>query len=267
MSEQKKRLARFMRWCPPQAPLRADPLLSCGARNRQRTAAGQRAGSAPEQGMWLAGATSFRRALEPWGPGGRARRRRRRARRRRRSARSAALSGHLRSRNGLRSGCTPGMEGASKALKSLFFDGVTGRSPGAKNARLSPLPAIRRPVESCGQTSGGGSRIGPLGRGGTPTSIPPGAIARPAVRHTSLIAPDPPAQARTHHRGTRGPTEAHRARSRADRPPPDHPEAPFHLPCCPCRPQVPNGPHCHSPALSIAIPVLLPPYRHIDSSC
>ena len=70
LSEQKKRLARFMRWCPPQAPLRADPLLSCGARNRQRTAAGQRAGSAPEQGMWLAGATSFRRALGPWGPGG-----------------------------------------------------------------------------------------------------------------------------------------------------------------------------------------------------
>ncbi len=65
LSEQKKRLARFMRWCPPQAPLRADPLLSCGARNRQRTAAGQRAGSAPEQGMWLAGATSFRRALGP----------------------------------------------------------------------------------------------------------------------------------------------------------------------------------------------------------
>ena len=55
--------------CPPQAPLRADPLLSCGPRNRQRTAAGQRAGSAPEQGMWLAGATSFRRALGPWGPG------------------------------------------------------------------------------------------------------------------------------------------------------------------------------------------------------
>ena len=56
--------------CPPQAPLRADPLLSCGPRNRQRTAAGQRAGSAPEQGMWLAGATSFRRALGPHGPGG-----------------------------------------------------------------------------------------------------------------------------------------------------------------------------------------------------
>ena len=88
--------------CPPQAPLRADPLLSCGPRNRQRTAAGQRAGSAPEQGMWLAGATSFRRALGPWGPGERARRRRRRARRRRRSARSAALSGHLRSQNGQR---------------------------------------------------------------------------------------------------------------------------------------------------------------------
>ena len=67
LSEQKKRLARFMRWCPPQAPLRADPLLSCGARNRQRTAAGQRAGSAPEQGMWLAGATSFRRASGPSG--------------------------------------------------------------------------------------------------------------------------------------------------------------------------------------------------------
>ena len=140
--------------CPPQAPLRADPLLSCGPRNRQRTAAGQRAGSAPEQGMWLAGATSFRRALGPWGPGERARRRRRRARRRRRSARSAALSGHLRSRNGLRSGCTPGMEGTSKTLKSLFFDGVTGRSPGAKNARLLPLPAIRLPVESCGQAHG-----------------------------------------------------------------------------------------------------------------
>ena len=118
--------------CPPQAPLRADPLLSCGARNRQRTAAGQRAGSAPEQGMWLAGATSFRRALGPWGPGGRARRRRRRARRRRRSARSAALSGHLRSRNGLRSGCTPGTEGASKTLKSLLIDGVTGGAPASE---------------------------------------------------------------------------------------------------------------------------------------
>ena len=187
----------------------------------------------------------FRRALGPWGPGGR-------ARRRRRSARSAALSGHLRSRNGLRSGCTPGMEGTSKTLKSLFFDGVTGRSPGAKNARLSPLPAIRLPVESCGQTSGGGSRIGPLGRGGTPTSIPLGAVAPPAVPHTSLGAPSPPAQARTHHRGTRGPTEAHRARSRAARPPPYHPEAPCYLPYRPCRPQVPNGPRWNSPALSIA---------------
>ena len=140
---------------------------------------------------------SFRRALGPWGPGGRARRRRRRARRRRRSARSAALSGHLRSRNGLRSGCTPGMEGTSKALKSLFFDGVTGRSPGAKNARLSPLPAIRLPVESCGQTSGGGSRIGPLGRGETRASIPLGAVAPPAVRRTSLKSapsPHPPAR-------------------------------------------------------------------------
>ena len=179
---------------------------------------------------------SFRRALGPWGPGGRARRRRRRARRRRRSARSAALSGHLRSRNGLRSGCTPGMEGTSKTLKSLFVDGVTGRSPGAKNARLLPLPAIRLPVESCGQTSGGGSRIGPLGRGGTPTSIPLGAVAPPAVPHTSLRPPTHPAQARTHHRGTRGPTEARRARSRAARPPPYHPEAPCHLPYRPCRP-------------------------------
>ena len=197
----------------------------------------------------------FSARLGPWGPGGRARRRRRRARRRRRSARSAALSGHLRSRNGLRSGCTPGMEGTSKTLKSLFFDGVTGRSPGAKNARLLPLPAIRLPVESCGQTSGRGSPIGPLGRGETPTSIPLGAVARPAVPHTSLRAPNPPAQARTHHRGTRGPTEAHRARSRAARPPPYHPEAPCYLPYRPCRPQVPNGPRWNSPALSIAIPV------------
>ena len=199
--------------------------------------------------------TAFRRALGPWGPGGRARRRRRRARRRRRSARSAALSGHLRSRNGLRSGCTPGMEGTSKTLKSLFVDGVTGRSPGAKNARLLPLPAIRLPVESCGQTSGRGPRIGPPGQATDAQSIPLGAVARPAVRHTSLGAPSPPAQARTHHRGTRGPTEAHRARSRAARPPPYHPEAPCHLPCCSCRPQVPNGPRCHSPALSIAIRV------------
>ena len=144
------------------------------------------------------------------------------------------------------------------------FDGVTGRSPGAKNARLLPLPAIRLPVESCGQTSGGGSRIGPLGRGETRASIPLGAAARPAVPHTSLRAPNPPAQARTHHRGTRGPTEAHRARSRAARPPPYHPEAPCHLPYRPCRPQVPNGPRWNSPALSIAIPVLcLSPFHQL----
>ena len=106
------------------------------------------------------------------------------------------------------------------------------------------------------KTSGRGSPIGPLGRGETRASIPLGAAAPPAVRHTSLRAPNPPAQARTHHRGTRGPTEAHRARSRAARPPPYHPEAPCYLPYRPCRPQVPNGPRWNSPALSIAIPVL-----------
>ena len=51
------------------------------------------------------------------GPGGRARRRRWSARRRRRSARSTALRGRIRAQNGLRSGCTSGMEGGlSKAL-------------------------------------------------------------------------------------------------------------------------------------------------------
>ena len=117
--------------CPPQATLRADHLLLWDKKqttNSSRTASGK----STKQGMWLVGAASFRRALWPWGLGERARRRRRSARRRRRSARSAALSGHLRSRNGLRSGCTPGTEGASKTLKSLLIDGVTGGAPASE---------------------------------------------------------------------------------------------------------------------------------------
>ena len=132
-SGQDKRRTRRLRCCARRRRRSALITSFCGTRNRQRTAAGQQVGSArSKQGMWLVGAASFRRALGPWGPGGRARRRRRSARRRRRSARSAALSGHLRSRNGLRSGCTPGTEGASKTLKSLLIDGVTGGAPASE---------------------------------------------------------------------------------------------------------------------------------------
>ena len=60
-------------------------------------------------------------------------------------------------------GCSP-LEGDTNAARGGGFGALT--------------PSL--PVESCGQTSGGGSRIGPLGRGGTPKPIPLGAVAPPA---------------------------------------------------------------------------------------
>ena len=37
----------------------------------------------------------------------------------------------------LRSGCTPGMAGASKALKSLLFDGGDGAEPGKRKIHIA----------------------------------------------------------------------------------------------------------------------------------
>ena len=63
----------------------------------------------------------------------------------------------------LRSGCTPGMAGASKALKSLLFDGGDGAEPGKRKIHIAcdqncffpPLLLLGRPP--CGQALGGGA--------------------------------------------------------------------------------------------------------------
>ena len=39
----------------------------------------------------------------------------------------------------LRSGCTPGMAGASKALKSLLFDGGDGAEPGKRKIHTNSV--------------------------------------------------------------------------------------------------------------------------------
>ena len=42
----------------------------------------------------------------------------------------------------LRSGCTPGMAGASKALKSLLFDGGDGAEPGKRKIHIAAIRTV-----------------------------------------------------------------------------------------------------------------------------
>ena len=153
--------------CPPQAPLRADPLLSCGPRNRQRTAAGQRAGSAPEQGMWLAGATSFRRALGSWDPGGKS------PPQAPKSPPQAPLSEIRRAERPSPLTKWPQIRLHARHGRGIEDPEVTalrrgdGRSPGERKMRLPPLLAIRLPVEAVKLTAIPG-RGHPQGRRQTP---------------------------------------------------------------------------------------------------
>ena len=84
----------------------------------------------------------------------------------------------------LRSGCTPGMAGASKALKSLLFDGGDG-APEVRKFRffLRRRLLLRRPP--CGPTLGGEAAA----IADTPVSVPdsPPVIKKKPARLEPMI--------------------------------------------------------------------------------
>ena len=57
----------------------------------------------------------------------------------------------------LRSGCTPGMAGASKALKLLLFDGGDWADPEVRKFRFFPRPLLLLGRPPCGPALGGGA--------------------------------------------------------------------------------------------------------------
>ena len=57
----------------------------------------------------------------------------------------------------LRSGCTPGMAGASKALKLLLFDGGDWADPEVRKFRFFSRPLLLLGRPPCGPALGGGA--------------------------------------------------------------------------------------------------------------